>query len=127
MFNSRRDRQLNQIIRNEEIIMATLDDVIASVADEDTTIDAAVIAINGLQAQVETLKTPTTDAATAKKIDALKADIDAKKAKLAAAIVVNTPVVPPVVASTPIVTQADANTAADASVKANAPVDQPKV
>lgn len=127
MFTSRRDRQLDQILRNEEIIMATLDDVIAASADEDTTIDAVVIAINGLQAQIEALKTPTTDATTAKKIDALKADIDAKKARLAAAIVVNTPVVPPVVASTPIVTQADATAAADASVKANAPVDQPKV
>lgn len=102
--------------------MYTLDQVIANAADMDTVIDSAVQAINGLQVQVAALKTPTTDADTAKKIDALGADIAANKAKLAAAIVVNTPSVPPVTTATPVVQSVDATAAADASVAAN-PVD----
>lgn len=102
--------------------MYTLDQVIANTADMDTVIDSAVQAINGLQAQVAALKTPVTDPDTAKKIDALGADIAANKAKLAAAIVVNTPSVPPVTPNTPVVQPTDATAAADASVKAN-PID----
>lgn len=102
--------------------MATLDTVIANVQDEDSVIDAAVLTINGLQEQIAQLKTPTTDQDTAKKIDALNADITAKKAKLAAAIVTNTPSVSTVNANTPVIAPQDANSAAEASVKAN-PVD----
>lgn len=96
--------------------MSTLDDVIANVADEDTTIDSAVDAINGLNAQIAALKTSQTDPATAAKIDALNADITAKKAKLAAAFIVNTPTVTP---GTPAVTPQDAAQQAATAVSAN--------
>jgi hypothetical protein len=74
--------------------MATLDDVVTSVAAEDTAIDSAITLINGLQTQVAALKSPQTDVDTATKIDALNADIVAKTNALAAALVVNTPAAP---------------------------------
>jgi|SRR6267154_1231398 len=108
MFN-----RLERLLFQQEIIMATLDDVIANVADEDNTIDSAVNAINGLNAQIAALKTTQTDPATAAKIDALNADITAKKVKLAAAFVVNTPTAVP---GAPVVTPQAAAQAASAAV-----------
>lgn len=100
--------------------MSTLDELVANVAAEDTVIDSAVLTIAGLQKQIADLKTPSTDANTAAKIDALNTDITNKRVALAAAIVTGTAVTPPVAGTTPVVTPADANaaaTAASAAVK----------
>lgn len=99
--------------------MANIDDLVTAVTAEDTVVDAAVVALNGLQAQVAALPTPTTDPATADKIGKLVADINTKKAALAAALVVNTPVPPVATPNTPVVTPAAATSAANASVAAN--------
>lgn len=96
--------------------MSTIDELVAQVAAEDTAIDSAVVLLGQLSEEIASLKTNQTDPATAAKIDALSADVQAKTSALAAAVVTNTPV-PPV--SGPVVTQNDANTAAQASVKAN--------
>jgi hypothetical protein len=104
----------------------TLDDVVTAVAAEDTVVDSAVVALNGLQTQVAQLPTPTTDPATADKINKLVADINSKKAALAAAMVVNTPVPPVLTPATPVVTPDTATTAATASVAANPVVTSPK-
>lgn len=109
---------LNVIIQKENILMSTLDDLVASVAAEDTVIDGTVALIQGLIAQVAALKTTQTDPATGAKIDALVADTQAKTAALAAANLAGTPA--PVPGATPI-TPAAASTAAVAAVKAAGP------
>lgn len=69
-------------------IMATVAQVQADVTAEDTVIDSAVTLLQGLSAA---LTAAGTDPAA---LDALKADIDAKTATLAAAVVANTPGAP---------------------------------
>lgn len=98
--------------------MSTIDELVSAVAAEDTVIDSAVLVINGLNAQIASLTSATTDPATAAKISALQADVSAKTAALSAAIVVGTAVPPVVTPTTPVVTPADANAAATASVSA---------
>ena len=71
-----------------ETIMATLADLQAAVAAEDTAIDSAITLLNGLAQQIADL-TPNQAA-----IDALAADVSAKTAALAAAITANTPTPP---------------------------------
>lgn len=70
-------------------LMATVDQIQADVTAEDTVIDSAVTLLQGLSAA---LTAAGTDPA---KLDALKADIEAKTATLSAAIVANTPGAPP--------------------------------
>jgi argininosuccinate lyase len=70
------------------LIMATLQDLQASVAAENTVIDSAIALLNGLAAAVAALK-PNQAA-----IDALAADIGAKTQALADAVVANTPATP---------------------------------
>lgn len=65
--------------------MATLQDLQAAVAAEDTVIDSAIALLRGLAAQVAAL--PPDQAA----IDALAADITAKTGVLSAAVSANTP------------------------------------
>lgn len=108
--------EIVQIRKELELIMSTIDELVANVADEDTVIDSAVVLLGEMQKQIADLKTNQTDPATASKIDALNQDITAKKAALAAALVTNTPT-PPVDGNP--VNPNDAKAAADASVKAN--------
>lgn len=77
-----------KILANQEKIMATVAQVQADVTAEDTVIDSAVTLLQGLSAA---LTAAGTDPAA---LDALKADIDAKTAVLAAAVVANTPGAP---------------------------------
>ena len=98
--------------------MATLDDVIANVADEKTVIDSAVALISGLQAQLKALTLPTTDPATVDKIAALNDSISSQKAALAASLVVNTPA--PVVSAPVVTPDVAAVVAADAVAAAPA-------
>lgn len=71
-----------------DMIMATLADLQAAVAAEDTVIDSAVTLLQGLSAQIAAL-TPNQAA-----IDALAADVAAKTQALADAITANTPAAP---------------------------------
>ena len=71
-----------------ETIMATLADLQAAVAAEDTVIDSAIALLNGLAAQIAALKP---DQAA---IDALAADVGAKAQALSDAVVANTPAAP---------------------------------
>ena len=83
---------LTDILINQEIIMATLDTLVADVAAEDTVIESAVALLGGLSTQIAALKTTQTDSATAAKIDQLSADVVAKTAALSTAVAANTPV-----------------------------------
>src|ERR1700688_1523525 len=72
------------MLEKENIIMNTIDDVIANVSDEDTVIDSAVVLITGLQTQITALKVGA-DSTMQAKIDTLNSTITAKKVALAAA------------------------------------------
>ncbi len=65
--------------------MAAIDDLAAAVAAEDTTIDSAVVLLNGIPALIAAAGTDPA------KLAALQAAIVAKTATLAAAVVVGTP------------------------------------
>jgi hypothetical protein len=79
------DRQLLfHIISQMEKIMASLADVQAAVAAEDSVVDSAIALLQGLAAQIAALKP---DQAA---IDALAADVTAKTQQLADAVVANT-------------------------------------
>jgi hypothetical protein len=87
--DSKRFDDLTQLITTlGENLMATLADLQAAVAAEDTVIDSAVTLIQGLAAQVATLKN---DPAA---LQALADDMNAKAATLAAAIAAGTPATP---------------------------------
>lgn len=80
-------REMLRAISNQEArIMATIDDLVADVAAEDTAIGKMQTFIQGLAAQIAALKSTTTDAATAAKIDALATDVTAQTAAITAAI-----------------------------------------
>ena len=79
-------RELESLSRKVDKLMATLADLQAEVAAEDTVIDSAVTLIQGLADQVKNLQ-PNQAA-----IDALAADIKGKSDALAAAVAANTPV-----------------------------------
>lgn len=77
--------------------MATIADLQAEVAALTTVEDGVVALLNGVSSQ---LKEALATGATQTSIQAVIDSLDAGKAKLAAAVVANTPVVPPV---TPVV------------------------
>lgn len=112
--------QLNALTRKVDLtnqklesLMSTIDDLVATVAAEDTVIDGSVATITGLVAAVAALKTTQTDPATAAKIDTLVADIKSKTVALAAANVSGTPAPS---ASAPPITPAVATSQATAAV-----------
>lgn len=73
----------------EKRIMSLLDDIQADVVDESTVIDSVVTLLGNISQQ---LKDAGTDPV---KLQAIKDGIDANKAKLAAAVVANTPAATP--------------------------------
>ena len=82
-------RRLDTILRNQEKIMALIDDLTASVAAETT-----------VETSMETLLTNISVALAAAgtdpaKLAALKTTIDANTAKMTALVVANTPAAPP--------------------------------
>ena len=83
--NHRLDEIVSLINQLGAIIMATLQDLQASVTAENTVIDSAITLLQGLAQQVKDLK-PNQAA-----IDALAADIGGKTQALADAVVANTP------------------------------------
>lgn len=82
---------LHSIRKNQEKMMATLDQVLADVEDEKTVIASLVTFIQGLQTQIANLGLSAADQA---KVDAIFADAEANKAALAAAMTANTPAAP---------------------------------
>lgn len=78
-------RLLRLIVEKEERIMATLAELQAAVAAEDTVIDSAVALINGLADQIAALQP---DQAA---IDALAVEVRGKTADLSAAVTARTP------------------------------------
>ncbi len=82
-------QMVSLVLKHGEHIMATLDDLTAAVAAEDTVIDSAVALIQGMADQ---LKAAGTDPV---KLQSLQDDITAKTKALADAVSANTPAAPP--------------------------------
>lgn len=83
------------ILKNQEKIMATLDDVLADVTSESTAIDSVTALITGLKQQVaDALSGVTLPSATQAKIDAVFTGLESNKGKLTTALAANTPAAP---------------------------------
>jgi hypothetical protein len=77
------------IIRNQEKIMAAIDDLATAVAAEDTVIDSAITLLKGLSVALAAAGTDPV------KLAALQTDITAKTKTLADAVAANTPAATP--------------------------------
>jgi hypothetical protein len=83
-----------RIVQNQEKIMASIDDLISEVNSETTLIDSVGTLISGLKQQIaDALASAGTKipADVQAKIDQAFAQLEANKAKLAAAVQANTP------------------------------------
>lgn len=85
---------LSLILKNQETIMAAIDDLQAAVAAEDTVIDSAVTLLNGIPALIAAAGVDPA------KLTALQTDIQTRTAALAAAVLVGTPT--PVATAAPV-------------------------
>jgi len=84
----RMELMLINILKKEIKLMQQFDDLSAAVATETTVIDSAIVLINGLIAEVATLK----DAPTPEAVQAVLDKVVASRDALAAAVEANTPV-----------------------------------
>lgn len=94
------------VLTKLEEIMATLEDVLADVADESTKEDSLIALTNGLKAQLDAALAGSLTPAQQAKVDGIFAAIEANKAKVQASIDANTsppatPAVPPAEPSNP--------------------------
>ena len=90
-FNSN-NKKLDQIIRKLDKIMATLDQVLEDVNAESTLIDSISTLVAGLKQQIaDALSGATLPPAVQEKVDAVFAQAETNKAKLADAVSANTP------------------------------------
>lgn len=89
---------LQTLLTNMEKIMATLDDLVADVAAETTTIASLSTFIQGLQAQIGSAGLSAADQA---KVDAIFANLQSNDAALAAAMTANVPPTPAQAATVP--------------------------
>lgn len=79
--------RMDLILHRTEKIMATLDEVLADVADEGTKLDSLGALIAGLKQQIaDALAGVTLPTAVQAKIDAVFAGVEANKAKVQAAL-----------------------------------------
>lgn len=83
--------QMNLMLKNQEKIMATLDEVLADVTAETTKIDSLSVLFAGLEQQLkDALAGTTLSPATQAKVDAVFAAAETNKGKIDAAIAANT-------------------------------------
>lgn len=90
-----------QISEKEDIIMATLQDLVDDMATETTAIGSVAVLIQGLRDQIAHL--PGITPAMQAQIDGLFSSIEANKSSLAAAMAINVPPAPPVTVVPPVV------------------------
>ena len=83
---------LHRIEERLNIMAATLDQILQDVTDESTVIDSISTLVQGLQQQLkDALSGATLSPAIQAKVDAVFAQAEANKAKLATAVAANTP------------------------------------
>jgi hypothetical protein len=89
------ERKLDFILKNQEKIMASLDETLAEVTAEDTKVDSLIALFAGLEAQLKDVLSGTViPPAVQTKIDAIFAQATASAGKIDAAITANTPATP---------------------------------
>lgn len=90
------DRKARRTEGKVDNIMATLDEVLADVADESTKLDSLSTFIAGLKQQIlDALSGATLPPNVQAKVDAVFAGIEANKGKVVAAMDANVPPTPP--------------------------------
>jgi uncharacterized protein YoxC len=92
------DTKLNKVLallqgikRQEKLIMATLDQVMADVQEESTVVDSLATLTAAIKAQLDAALANEVSPAAQAKVDAIFAAIEANKQKMADAILANTP------------------------------------
>lgn len=86
------DWKLNLILKNQETMMATLDETLAAVTAEDTKVDSIIALVAGLKQQLaDALSGTTLPPATQAKVDQIFAQATASAGKIDTAISANTP------------------------------------
>lgn len=86
------DQKLGIIIHSTETMMATLDQILSDVTDESTQIDGIATLVTGLRQQLaDALAGTTLPPATQAKVDAIFAQAEVNKQKIADALNANTP------------------------------------
>jgi uncharacterized protein YoxC len=81
------DQKIDLILRNQEIMMPTLDQVLQDVTDESTQIDGIATLVSGLRQQVkDALANSSISPADQSKIDQIFATAEANKQKIANAL-----------------------------------------
>lgn len=84
--------KIDLVLRNQETIMATLDQVLADVTDESTRLDSLSVLIDGLKTQLaDALSGANLPAPVQAKVDAIFAQAESNKAKIDAALNTNVP------------------------------------
>ena len=87
--------RLARIEQKQELIMATLQEIVDEVAGQKTVVDGIQAFVDGLRAQIGSI--PSISAVDQAKIDSIFAAVDANTKAITAALTFNTPpVVPPV-------------------------------
>lgn len=82
---------LAAVLKNQEIFMATLDEILSDVTDESTKLDSLSALISGLKQQVaDALAGANVPADVQTKIDAIFAAAESNKAKIQKALDANT-------------------------------------
>jgi len=83
--------KLSLIIRNQEKIMATLDETLAAVTAEDTKVDSIIALLTGIKAQLDAVLAGGLTPEVQAKVDAIFAQATGSAAKIDTAIAANTP------------------------------------
>jgi hypothetical protein len=90
------NRKLDTTLANQEKIMASLDDVLKDVTDESTQLDGLSTLMAGLRQQVaDALAGTTLPPAVQAKVDAVFAQAETNKGKIATALNTGVPAAPP--------------------------------
>jgi len=99
LFNNKLDLLLNlliQVIRKENYIMATIQDINAAIAAESSVDDSIIALLNGIVQQLKDAQASNDPAA----LDVVIAGITANTKKIQDAVTANTPVTPVLAAAT---------------------------
>lgn len=86
---------LQQVITKENILMATLDQTLADVQAETTVVEGLATLTGSLKAQLDAVLAGQLTPAQQAQVDAIFAQVEANKQKLADAITANTPAATP--------------------------------
>lgn len=85
------ERKLDQVLKREIVIMATLDETLVKVQQEATVDDSIIVLVNSMKAQLDGFLAGQLTPEAQQKVDALFSGVTDNIAKVSAAVVANTP------------------------------------